>query len=696
MSDIYKEALAEAAKLREIAEQDARNSIIEQISPYIKKMIMKEASSLFSEQDDIGAVPPEQSFPPGATPEDAMTTTEPGAAPESTVPEELPVSPTEGEDVVNVPMQSLGDGKVVIDFKDLFADQDKMSDIINPADAMAPSDTEMATAPVPPVDPMAAPSPTVDAAVAPAPAMPDMAPPMPAAAPGAPPAAGPPPAPETAGAAAEEEEPVPAPITEVKNVKQLERQLAEMAVRIDRLYQNKISTSMSEVYRNKLFSLLEQLDKLAANKAITPKQTRLNENRLEFLFLHLKEANSNNSYNKKKDGNKNMTTLKEFAAKLFESSEDEERLEQDSVSSGKTGVPTHRKATKHAQSVDGVQADLFEGDSQTIETRHAAAGSVDADKIDDEAKEQAWEEALMEEIQAALRDELDAHEERPEEVPASVKDSGYFDIDAGALKEAVRKLRKENAMKKLMEQEDMEDMGDEGGMDEDLQLTVDLPDEVESELDADDLEVELALTGDDDMEDMDSEEEEMVDLDMSDDEEDMDSEEEDMLLTDEEDDDMEEMAMPSKSMQETRRVRKALLEARKARKLAEAKHVEAKTLKRDLTETNLFLSKLVYLNKFLVREDLSRKVKQQIVEHLDRANTIAEAKAIYQKINRKLDEAAAAHTAPVVGSASKPTTAGSARLNESVSRTASPYGSEPVIGTFDKWQILANIKKRQD
>ena len=175
--------------------------------------------------------------------------------------------------------------------------------------------------------------------------------------------------------------------------------------------------------------------------------------------------------------------------------------------------------------------------------------------------------------------------------------------------------------------------------------------------------------------------------------------EEEMLLTDEEDEEeMKEMAM--KPMMESRRVRKALLESRtrevKSRRLAEAKRAETATLKKEMAETNLFLSKLVYLNKFLVREDLSRKVKQQIVEHLDRASTIAEAKDIYGKIVRKLDEAAAAHTAPVVGSASKPTTAGSARLNEGVTRAASSNGSEPVIGTFEKWQILANIKRNND
>ena len=203
-------------------------------------------------------------------------------------------------------------------------------------------------------------------------------------------------------------------------------------------------------------------------------------------------------------------------------------------------------------------------------------------------------------------------------------------------------------------------------------------------------------------------EEEVVDLDMSsagEEGEELGSEEEGMLLADDEGEkEMDEMAMkrsmPTMPMMESRRVRKALLESRtreiKSRRLAEAKRAETATLKKEMAETNLFLSKLVYLNKFLVREDLSRKVKQQIVEHLDRASTITEAKEIYGKIVKKLDEAAAAHTAPVVGSASKPTTAGSARLNESVTRAASSNGSEPVIGTFEKWQILANIKRNND
>lgn len=689
MSDLYKEALADAAKIREIAEQDARSAILERINPYIKQMIAKEASNSFLlEQEDM--------TPEAPAPDAAM------AMPDAMAPSEMPITPAGGSDVVNVPMPSGTDGKITLSFDDLFASEG--SDIVNPTDMSQASSMEVATT-----------TPAIEAAPEmPAPSAPVETPPaeMPApeAAAAAPATAGPTPAPETAGAAAEEEVAPAAPIAEAKTIKQFERQLAEMAVKIDRMYTTKVTALTEDAYKTKLFSLLEQLDSLAANKVISPKQAQLNENRLEFLFLHLKEANLNNSYNKQKDKDTTMTTLKEFAAKLFEGA-DNERLAQDSKSSGETGVAVHKAATAHAMKASGVHADLFGGGSKTTE-KLAAAGSVDADELEGlDGEEGPWEQALLEEVEAALRDELDAHE-KPEagEVPAAVKDSGYFEISEAALKEAVAKIRKEAASKKATSKSAIKEAARkkllemmETGMEEDMVLSVELPDEVEEQLADEDLEVDLMFSGEEeeDMGDEDmGDEAEVVDLDMSaageEEDEELGSSEEEMLLTDEEDD-MEEMAKP---LMESRRVRKALLESRtrevKSRRLAEAKRAETATLKKEMAETNLFLSKLVYLNKFLVREDLSRKVKQQIVEHLDRASTIAEAKDIYGKIVRKLDEAAAAHTAPVVGSASKPTTAGSARLNEGVTRAASSNGSEPVIGTFEKWQILANIKRNND
>jgi hypothetical protein len=685
MSDLYKEALADAAKIREIAEQDARSAILERINPYIKQMIAKEASNSFLlEQEDM--------TPEAPVPDAAM------AMPDAMAPSEMPITPAGGSDVVNVPMPSGTDGKITLSFDDLFASEG--SDIVNPTDMSQASSMEVATT-----------TPAIEAAPEmPAPSAPVEAPTA-EAVPATPPAAGPTPAPETAGAAAEEEAPVPpAPLAEVKTAKQFERQLAEMAVKIDRMYTTKVTALTEDAYKTKLFSLLEQLDSLAANKVISPKQAQLNENRLEFLFLHLKEANLNNSYNKQKDKDTTMTTLKEFAAKLFEGA-DNERLAQDSKSSGETGVAVHKAATAHAMKASGVHADLFGGGSKTTE-KLAAAGSVDADELEGlDGEEGPWEQALLEEVEEALRDELDAHE-KPEagEVPAAVSDSGYFEISEAALKEAVAKIRKEAAAKKTTSKSAIKEaarkklleMMGTSGMEEDLVLSVELPSEVEEQLADEDLDVDLMFSG----EEEDMGDEEVVDLDMSaageEEDEELGSSEEEMLLTDEEgEEEVKDKAMkPHSPMMESRRVRKALLESRtrevKSRRLAEAKRAETATLKKEMAETNLFLSKLVYLNKFLVREDLSRKVKQQIVEHLDRASTIAEAKDIYGKIVRKLDEAAAAHTAPVVGSASKPTTAGSARLNEGVTRAASSNGSEPVIGTFEKWQILANIKRNND
>ena len=49
MSKIYQDALADAKKLREIAEQNAKNKIIEAVAPRIKQLIENE---LMSDDED--------------------------------------------------------------------------------------------------------------------------------------------------------------------------------------------------------------------------------------------------------------------------------------------------------------------------------------------------------------------------------------------------------------------------------------------------------------------------------------------------------------------------------------------------------------------------------------------------------------------------------------------------------------------
>ena len=668
MSDLYKEALADAAKIREVAEQDAKNSIMEKIAPYIKQMIVKESSVLFQEQEQEELPPDPSMVDPGGVPASAAL-----PAPETTMPDPtvippaevapvpaptdmpMPITPAGEDDMVNVPMTT--DGKITLSFDDLFLTT-KDPNELGAAGTEGPDSTEVA-APEAPVDLTAPPAgPEGEAAAL-----------APEAAPVA--DAGPMPAPEVAGAAAEEEElppeGLPTPLSEIKSIKSFEKVLAETALNIDKLYSVNVSDMTKNSLKNKLFSLLEQLDYFKTKKVVTEKQAQLNENRLEFLFLHLKEANVNNTYNKKKDTD--MTTLKDFAAKLFESS-DLPMTPGDSQSTGTTGVATHKKATEHAKKASGVHANLFSG-GDTLEIV-AGAGSVDADALEGlDGEEGNWEEALMEEIKK------------------EIVDSRTVELDESALRAAVRNIRLESAAKKSKLAKRIAESAKKK-IKENLELSIELPADVESELDADDLVVDLQLTdagededfgGEEDLE-LGGDEEGEEDLELGGDEEgeeDLGDEEEEMILTDEEEE----------PMMESRKVRKAM-------RLAEASQKQARGLKKEMAETNLFLAKLVYLNKFLVREDLNRSVKQQIVEHLDRAKTIAEAKVIYGKINKKLDEAVAKQTAPVVGSASKPTTAGSVRLNENATRSNTSNGSEEVIGTYAKWQILSGIKKSND
>ena len=64
---IFQEALIEAKKLREAATAEAKNAVLEAVSPLIKQMIDKEISGIITEADEPSAPAP------------AMMSTDPGA-----------------------------------------------------------------------------------------------------------------------------------------------------------------------------------------------------------------------------------------------------------------------------------------------------------------------------------------------------------------------------------------------------------------------------------------------------------------------------------------------------------------------------------------------------------------------------------------------------------------------------------------
>lgn len=112
------------------------------------------------------------------------------------------------------------------------------------------------------------------------------------------------------------------------------------------------------------------------------------------------------------------------------------------------------------------------------------------------------------------------------------------------------------------------------------------------------------------------------------------------------------------------------------------------TMKGQLSEMNLFNAKLLYANKLMQNRDLSVKQQKNIVESLDNAKTLGEAKILFESLSKSL---------------AKTTTqqkTSSSTMNESVSRnvgaSSRPVQSAQVLNesvALDRWATLAGIKK---
>lgn len=110
---------------------------------------------------------------------------------------------------------------------------------------------------------------------------------------------------------------------------------------------------------------------------------------------------------------------------------------------------------------------------------------------------------------------------------------------------------------------------------------------------------------------------------------------------------------------------------------------ENKKLQKQLSEMNLFNAKLLYVNKLMQNRNVSSKQQRAIVEALDNAKTIREAKFLYEglaksltKQTKKLTESADRR---LLSSSSKATRRGSATINEDA--------------VASRWATLAGIRK---
>jgi len=796
MTNLYTEALKDAQKLRDIAEADAKKRIVEALTPYIKKVIAKEAagdSDFYFEQlegdedEDALDLSASAAANPPATEAAGLPNSQASAAP--TPPQAAPEltttsAPTDilGDDALAAPIETPAadelvngtmpdaDGKITVDFEDLFVDGESDEVTITPAGEEPP---------------MAAPvAPTGGEEVSPDLGMSQMpagAPEAPVSQPAAAAAAAPVP-----GMEEDEDEENPLDLsTEAISYKDYRRVFSNISERIDRtLYTNKVSGIVFETLKQRLFHLLEAVDTMQNRGIINNKQAQLNENKLEFLFIKLKEASLHNSYSSNDDKGPDMKTLKEFAAQLFE---EDENLGKDTANSGETGVPVDDEYSDHAAKVSGVDPKLGGGAKDVEASQKNDSLEGDALPGSCNADEEPWDQGVpvVRENSAGAR--TDANDDVAEGAAGfgdtDEEPCAEFEVDDAELAEAVRSIRKKSIKKKLSalreaekkegldvevsedypdpgpadgedpsheklkemlemamnemdddddmgeldgelvggaedagydagdmagEDEEVEDYGSEmpmGEEDADLVLSIDLPPEVEeelAELGLDDLDVDVALNVSTDLEGEegmgDDEEIEIVD----DDEDPEDSEGlvDEEVLEDgntDETDEMDEMDEMKEMRQEARKyARKArLLEKKlqKAAKFLRLQNNKLTNLEEQLVETNLFTSKAVYYSKFLQRalteKALSKKALQQIVEHLDKGRSVAETKAIYKKIENKLNEHANA-SRKLGGSSSKVTRPGSANLTEGADRRAS---KDPNTQTSNRWQLLAGIKK---
>jgi hypothetical protein len=143
------------------------------------------------------------------------------------------------------------------------------------------------------------------------------------------------------------------------------------------------------------------------------------------------------------------------------------------------------------------------------------------------------------------------------------------------------------------------------------------------------------------------------------------------------------------SVSESRRRRNAArpvasASARKAmREAAEYKQAATK-LKKQLVEMNLFNAKLLYANKLLQNKNLTVKQQRAIVEALDNAKTLREAKLLYKSLSESL--ARRGQSGKTISESVNRTLGSSSRST----RSAQPANSGVET---DRWAVLAGIGK---
>ena len=134
----------------------------------------------------------------------------------------------------------------------------------------------------------------------------------------------------------------------------------------------------------------------------------------------------------------------------------------------------------------------------------------------------------------------------------------------------------------------------------------------------------------------------------------------------------------------SRKVRKSLDEARTNRELKSKLRRAAgavNQLQGQLTEMNLFNAKLLYANKLMQNKNLNTRQQRTVVEALDSASTLREAKLLYKSLSAGIAKG-------------KTIKESSSRVRGSSSKSTLPSGTKNLTegaGQTDRWATLAGI-----
>ena len=142
-------------------------------------------------------------------------------------------------------------------------------------------------------------------------------------------------------------------------------------------------------------------------------------------------------------------------------------------------------------------------------------------------------------------------------------------------------------------------------------------------------------------------------------------------------------ARASRRIRESRSTPRRSAPRRTRRAAAPAASRENVRLKRQLQEMNLFNAKLLFANKLMQNRGLSTKQQRAIVEALDKASTIKEAKLLYQTLSKSLQRRSG-----------RTLSEGSSRLLSSSSRSTRSAAPAQSGVEVDRWAVLAGLNNK--